>query len=57
MQTFITNLTAFCSFFLSVLGDIANWFIGNPLGLLILGLSLFGVIVEIVFKVFNIFHK
>lgn len=57
MQTFIDNLSAFCTFFISVLGDISSWLISNPLGLLIVGLSLFGVILNVVFKIFGIFRK
>lgn len=57
MTDFIDNLYLFCQFFIRVLGDIATFFISNPIGLLVIGLSLFGLIVGVVFSIFQIFHK
>lgn len=57
MQTFIDNLYSFCTFFIDVLGDIATFFISNPLGLLVIGLSLFSVILAVITKIFDVFHK
>lgn len=57
MQTFLDNLYAFSTFFINVLGDIATWFISNPLGLLIVGLSLFGVVLSVLFSIFHIYKK
>ena len=57
MQTFIDNLYTFCSFFIDVCGDVADFLISNPLGILIIGLSLFGVILGVIITFFNIIHK
>ena len=57
MQTFIDNLYTFCQFFIDVCGDVANFLISNPLGILIIGLSLFGVILGVIITFFNIIHK
>lgn len=57
MQTFIDNLYTFCQFFIRVCGDCVTFLIGNPLGLLIIALSLFGVILGVIITIFNIIHK
>lgn len=57
MQQFLDNLATFCSFFMTQMGTVANFFMTNPIGLLVIGLSLFSVVLGVVFKIFNIFHK
>ena len=57
MSSFLENLALFCNFFIQQLTPIANFFMTNPIGLLVIGLSLFSIILGVVFKIFGIFHK
>ena len=56
MSDIITALTSLFGFLVDALGDIADFFTSSTLGLIILGIAVFGVIFNFIMQFFNRMH-
>lgn len=53
MSDFITNMTSLFTFLVSQLSSIANFFTTNTLGIIILSLSIFSIVVNVLLRFIN----
>lgn len=53
IQDVLSTLALVFAFLFARLGDVANFFISNDLGLIILGLVIFGLLIDFVIKIFH----
>ena len=57
MSDLITNLSTLNTFFITQLGNLVTFFLGNPLTILILGVALFSVILSLFTYILDKFKR